>query len=337
MRWPWLVLFALLACCHAHAESPPPDRAFYYWRTTFALSAAERTALTDLHVTRLYVRVFDIDWNATEKTASMVGKLTGEKAPEGIEIVPVVFIKNEVFKQPSGGAGVAKALWDEVSRRAAILGKPPRELQLDCDWTDKTKDRFFGFIRDVRAAAPGINLSATIRLHQVKYRETTGVPPVDRGMLMFYNMGKFSADTDDRAIFDDKAASAYVERIGEYPLPLDVALPIWSWTVHVRDGRVIDLLQSTDPDELPEQDFLIPGGLDRFVATRNAFLHGALLREGDVLKIERMAPRDTLAAADMLSGRLATGARTVALFDLSERNLQRHGKDQLDHVFRAIR
>jgi len=190
-----------------------------------------------------------------------------------------------------------------------------------------------------------VTLSSTIRLHQVKHRETTGVPPVERGMLMFYNMGKFSAEADDRAIFDATAAEKYLGRVHDYPLPLDVALPIWSWTVHVRDDRVIDLLQSTDPDELPRQDFLSPGfagvagpgGLDRFVVTRTAFLHGTLLREGDVLKVERMAARDTQQAADLLAPHLALGPRSVALFDLSERNLQRHGKDTLAILFQSFR
>ncbi len=247
-----------------------------------------------------------------------------------------MFLENEVFRHRTHGKELAGALWREVARLTRSLGTTPRELQLDCDWTESTRDRFFGFVRDVRREA-NIPLSATIRLHQIKYRERTGVPPVDRGMLMFYNMGTFSADAGERAIFDADAAAKYLGRLDTYPLPLDAALPIWSWVVHVRDDRVVGLLQSTDPDELPGHEFLTRAGSDRFAATRTAFLHGALLRRGDVLKVERMGPRDTLAAADMLRGHLAARARTVALFDLSERNLQRHGNDGLDQVFRAVR
>jgi hypothetical protein len=71
----------------------------------------------------------------------------------------------------------------------------------------------------------------------VKYRERTGVPPVDRGMLMFYNMGRFSADPEARAIFDLESARRYLARISSYPLPLDLALPMWSWTVAPRSLR----------------------------------------------------------------------------------------------------
>lgn len=343
VRLVMLVLFALAACGESRATEQRAElrRSFYYWRTTFALSPAERAALVDVGVTRLYVRMFDIEWNASERRPRMVGKLAvarDQRVPPGIEVVPVVFIRQDVFKQldAATGAQLARDTWSEVKQRSELLGATPREFQLDCDWTDSSRDRFFGFTRDVRSAS-GVTLSATIRLHQIKYREKTGVPPVSRGMLMFYNMGTFSAEVGDRAIFDAAQAEKYLARVDDYPLPLDVALPIWSWTVHVRDDRVIDLLQSTDPDELPKLDFVIPGGLDRFVVTRNAFLHGALLRQGDVLKVERMAPRDTQAAADLLRPHLASGTRTVALFDLSERNLQRHGKDTLSVLFDSLR
>jgi hypothetical protein len=331
VRW---LLPLLIVACNTRAESPPPDRAFYYWRTTFHLSPAEQRALSDLQVTKLYVRLFDVDWNVEEARPVVVGAIAGDRAP-AVDIVPVVFLRNEVFKHGKL-QGLAKTVGDEVTRRMATLGATAHELQLDCDWTDTTRDRFFAFVREIKKETR-LPLSATIRLHQIKYREKTGVPPVERGMLMFYNMGKFSADTGDRAIFDERTAANYIERLGDYPLPLDVALPIWSWTVHVRDDRVIDLLQSTDPDELPRHDFLVPGGLDRFVVTRTAFLHGAVLREGDVLKIERMGPTETRAAADMLAGKLAVGSRTVALFDLSERNLQRYAGNALDHVYRSVR
>lgn len=207
----------------------------------------------------------------------------------------------------------------------------------DCDWTDHTRDAYFALLRALRETAH-VSLSATIRLHQIKYRERTGVPPVDRGMLMFYNMGTFSADPDARAIFDAGSAEKYLARVGEYPLPLDLALPIWSWTVHVRDGAVAGLMQSTDPAELGAVDFLDAAGDGRYVATRTTFLHGTLLREGDVLKTEITGPDETLTAAVLIAPHLAPAnpTRTVTLFELSERNLRRHDLRSLDRVFRAI-
>jgi len=337
---PLLIRVALVAAAVSCAGQPEPEapvgRAFYYWRTTFHLSTAEQRALDELHVTRLYVRMFDIDWNDAPVIAGPIAP-SDTPIPKGIDAVPVVFVKDAVFRHVDKDyvASLAATAWNEITTRAHRLGFEPHEVQLDCDWTDGTREAYFEFIRRLREIGH-VHASATIRLHQIKYRERTGVPPVERGMLMFYNMGKFSADADARVIFDADSAERYLARIGDYPLPLDVALPIWSWTLHVRDDRVVGLMQSTDPDELASIPFLKRAGDDRYVVTESSFLHGTLLRAGDILKIEVTGPTETRAAADMVAPRLARTPRTVTLFDLSERNLARHGVDTLDQVYRAI-
>lgn len=337
-----VVVLALVASCGGRSagEVPPVRRSFYFWRTTFALTTAEQRAIATLHVERIYLRVFDLGWNDAQETVVPLGPVTlgaGASVPAGVEIVPVIYLKTEVFAHVGKAQlpMLARKIWADVQGRAAAVGFRPRELQLDCDWTDSTREGFFGLVAEL-GTATGVPLSSTIRLHQVKYRERTGVPPVARGTLMFYNMGRFSADPEARMIFDADSAAKYLGRIDDYPLPLDVALPIWSWTVHLRDEAIVGLMQSTDPAELPALDFLAADGPDRFVATRTAYLHGTLLREGDVLKIEVTGPAETLAAATMIAPHLSS-VRTVTLFDLSERNLTRHGTDQLDRVFRAIR
>jgi hypothetical protein len=336
-----LCLVVLVACGSrlATADDPPARRAFYFWRTTFALSDAERRAIADLHVERLYVRAFDVTWDAAAGAQLIGGIEASERAPKGVEVVPVVFVRDDVLRHVDV-EWLAREVWREAARRVAPIGGPPHEVQLDCDWTETTREAYFHLTRELRFVS-NVPISATIRLHQVKYRERTGVPPVERGMLMFYNMGKFSADPDARAIFDPASAEKYLARIADYPLPLDVALPIWSWVVHVRDDRVVGLMQSTDPDELAHVAFLTRAGSGRYVATQTAFLHGTLLRDGDVLKIEVTGPAETAAAADMIASSLpavaANRPRTLSLFDLSERNLARHGTERLELVFRAVR
>jgi hypothetical protein len=347
-----VALFSCSASPPEAPQAPATQRAFYYWRTVFRLSPLEAESLVRLKIHRIYLRVFDIEWDRATSTARLVGKVAlgeGQRVPAGIEIVPVVFLREEVFRHlpETGYAELAAVVWREVQDRAVALAFAPDELQLDCDWTDRTQGAFFSMLRELRrlavpsAAAPQrIALSATIRLHQIKYRERTGVPPVDRGMLMFYSMGTFTADDSSRAIFDAGAASRYLARVREYPLALDLALPIWSWTLHLRDDRVIDVLQSTDPDELVEVAFLRRTGQDRYMVTDSAFFRGVLLREGDELKAETTGPREVAAAAALISPRLkpvTASTRTVSLFDLSERNLIRHGTPSLDRLFESVR
>jgi len=54
------------------------------------------------------------------------------------------------------------------------------------------------------------------------------VPPVDKGLLMFYNMGKISPDLNARnSIYNRADAEAYLESLPNYRLSLDVALPVF--------------------------------------------------------------------------------------------------------------
>jgi len=174
---------ALGAACSrssARATGPAPRRAFYYWRTTLRLADAERGALARLHVDRLYVRFFDVDGPAAAPRVAAPVEVS-EALPAGLDVVPVVFLRADVWRDapPGAPAELAGKVWGAVDALARRAGVQPHELQLDCDWADTTRAAYFAFLERVRALARanGVATSATIRLHQVKYRERTGVPP----------------------------------------------------------------------------------------------------------------------------------------------------------------
>jgi hypothetical protein len=148
----------------------------------------------------LYLRFFDVE--ASEPGASLhpvaeVVLAPGARLPAGVELVPVVFLREAALRglPPGRPEVLAREVLAAVDRRASVLGTSYGEVQLDCDWADGTRDAWFTFLRAATALAHArqLQVSATVRLHQVKYRERTGVPPVDRGMLMAYNMGRLFA------------------------------------------------------------------------------------------------------------------------------------------------
>jgi hypothetical protein len=364
-----LVAISAVACARRTPRAPEPRtlpaaassqpaadrarRAFYYWRTTLQLSARERRTLAALDVGRLYLRLFDVDQDDADPAPRPVAPLVvpgGSTAPgravlpPGVEAVPVVFIRERVLRrlEPAAGQRLAEQIWREVTTTMAALrgGASVRELQIDCDWTATTQAAYFALLDRLgeRARAGGAVLTATIRLHQIKYRERTGVPPVARGMLMFYNMGRIEADPESQAIFDHERAAAYLARLAAYPLPLDVALPIWSWVRHVRGDQVVGLMQDTDAADLADKGWLRRLDARRFEVSETAFLDGVLLRRGDLLEPEQSTPATTLAAATMLATRLPAtpGGRTIALFHLSDKSLAHYETSDLDHVFASL-
>jgi hypothetical protein len=195
-----LTAVLLLPACRSSAPRPAAvyERGFYYWRTSFSLSPREKAILSGLSTAKLYLRFFDIAWSPSLGRALPQARCEWrDSVPVGIAVVPVVYFANAVFRnlRPPDVDTLAVSVWREtwiIAQRGRVRFS---ELQIDCDWTDSTRASFFrcaGLLRR-KSAERGIALSATIRLHQVKYFERTGIPPVDRGMLMFYNMGELDA------------------------------------------------------------------------------------------------------------------------------------------------
>ena len=72
--------------------------AVYYWKTSFSLSTFDKAVLDSLNVRKLYLRCFDVDWNAATRSAEVVAPLNiSMPAPDSIEIIPTVFITNKVM------------------------------------------------------------------------------------------------------------------------------------------------------------------------------------------------------------------------------------------------
>src|SRR5690606_21707520 len=200
-----------LAACH-HGKTP--DISFYYWKTAFEIGDIERKVITENEVSRLYVRYFDVGMENGE--SAPIGILHVDSFPAGITIIPVVFIKNEVFKHPQDSLAIqVQQLITAINNKTGIS---PQEVQFDCDWTETTKDAYFSFLRTFKKES-GLALSATIRLHQLKYRTRSGIPPADRGVLMYYNMGKIGGATN--SVYDKETAARYTGFLRSYPLPLD--------------------------------------------------------------------------------------------------------------------
>ena len=58
-------------------------------------------------------------------------------------------------------------------------------------------------------------------------------------------MGLISADSLN-SIYDPRIAKRYTGALKNYPLTLDIALPVFTWGMHIRDNKVIALLNKVD-------------------------------------------------------------------------------------------
>jgi hypothetical protein len=341
MRNPALPFLLLLwaAGCRPSA-APAAEPAFYHWRSSAEFSPAQRAYLDSLGAGHLYLRLMDLDWPEGASSPAPVSVVALDTAqPLPLPWTGVVFITNRAMLRLSEGG--VEELAANLARKVRRLCGPlrPAGLQLDCDWSEQSRAKYFRLLKALRQAwGEPLSLSATIRLHQVKYASRTGVPPVDRGMLMFYNMGDLRDPATENSIFDAAAAEKYLYGFDGYPLPLDVALPAFSWGVLLRQGRPVHLFHG-----LRESDLLglAPGRLrreaeNRFVAQEASFLQGQALYPGDQLRLERSGPPQLFEAARMLAPHLPPAKRHIAFYHLCPETPEEYPYETLQAVCRLF-
>ncbi|GGI51766.1 hypothetical protein GCM10011425_29780 [Mucilaginibacter galii] len=302
-------------------RTDPKDTAFYYWKTTFDLSAKQKTLLRKTNTKAIYIRYFDVKWNDLHKRSYPEAVVRFDQGACPLPVIPVIYITNKTFeKMPKNGIdSLAFNCVKLVTQLSSQQKFRPVKLQVDCDWTLKTRDAYFTFLAAIKKRSK-CTLEATIRLHQIKYAHLTGVPPVDRGVLMFYNMGKLNANLKQtNSIYNGEDAGHYLRHLKAYPLSLDVALPIFSWAIQIRNGRMIQVYQKLDRMNLENLNF------EKLAVTENAFrakksfyLLGIYIKQNDIFKVEETNAQSLEKAASQLAKNLPEDSkRTIIYYELA--------------------
>lgn len=321
---------------------PHISPSFYVWKTSFHLSAPERSLLASQEVDELFVRFFDVDWDgATQQPLPVATIHISDSTIHNFKVVPVVFITNKVFLniKPDGIGELVQKTHQTIVAMANKHHLQINEIQIDCDWTEKSRMAYFQFLQlfNERIDHQNIPLSATIRLHQIKYFTRTGIPPVDRGMLMFYNMGNLNDTLGNNSIFNTRDAAQYVSSINDYPLDLDVALPIFSWVVQSRQGRIVALMGNTNEHELAQISGVTLTNPLHFKVDTPQFFRGEYFRKGDCLKVESVSPSLALEAANLLSQHLAKRSRRVVMFRLDSLTISQYEEKDIQAIMDCFR
>lgn len=283
----------------------------YYWKTMFELNDAERGFLKEHQVKRLYLRLFDVvpAENGARHEFEVVPNATivfREPMPEGVEIVPVVYITLDALRLINSPIhNYAGIITQRILNMADFneLGTI-HEIQLDCDWTQQTQDGYFAFCQAMKDELKpyGIQLSCTIRLWQL----ACACPPVDRGVLMLYNTGTITNPNTNNSILDVEDVKAYLK--GEaYDLPLGLAYPTYSWYVWFRNDKYMGLFHDQP---------------------------GKKIEAGDVVRYEHVSFNE-LQQLDSLVRLKLPGAdqAPIILYHLDSANLSNYTNDEIRQIY----
>lgn len=286
------LLLTLLVSCSPNAALPPTI-GFYHWQQQLNMDSLNHCLLDKLGSRELHVKMMDIGWQNDRPTP--LSRIDIRSVDTAFSVVPVVFLTNEVFRNIRGEAiselarNILQGLDLNVAgpNQEAMSFKSPTEWQIDCDWTKSTQGSYFQFLREFKQLLnKETKLSVTIRLHQFLNRKSQGIPPVDRGVLMAYNVGDLDDPMVPNTILDTLITANYLRPDVHYPLPLDLALPYYQWGRIYRDDELLYLSNELVSSELTDQKrfkFNLDG---TYTVLRATYLRRYSLYAGDLIRLE---------------------------------------------------
>jgi hypothetical protein len=241
---------------------------FYHWKSTYEVDTNERK-------TPRYVKVLDISYSDT-----FFFKKTSFKTLPTKKIVPVIYIDSPLWSKMK-----AKTMVSKILKSLESMPIKYDEIQVDCDWTDRSRQEYFNFLKLLKKESSKI-ISVTIRLHQVKYYQKTGVPPVNYGVLMYYNMSDFRDIKSKNYILDLEVAKQYHYNFDTYPLELNLALPLYSQATIIRFSKVVGLIEGLKEKELSSNFIKIKEHL--YEVNKTHYFKERLFYKGDKVRVDEV-------------------------------------------------
>jgi hypothetical protein len=331
-----------ISSCHHHRPERKTERSFYYWKSVFKLSGFEKNTANELQAKTIYLKFFDVDWNDEKQLPEPKAVIkivdTNFVQDKQITIIPTVFITNECIRKIDikQSTILAKKITDlikDILSTYNIYNIP--EIQIDCDWSVSTRDVYFSLLKSIKLNIADVvpNLSCTIRLHQLKFSVKEGVPPVDRGLLMCYNMGNLKDPSIENSILETSELKKYIGNLSAYPLQLDIAFPLFEWCVLFRDNQYKGLIENLD---LGKANCIEEINRTMFFLLRDTIINGIQLKKDDIIRREQSNYEDIMSSAQLINEKLNTQHLRLSLFHLDSVILNKYPTDELENIYNSL-
>ncbi|WP_271768467.1 hypothetical protein [Aquimarina algiphila] len=293
----FLLLCIFTSCSKEHLSKT--SISFYHWKSEASFNESYTKAIHTAHTDKIYLHYFDIttkgrtnSYNTEVFPTYVVKKVSKEY--QDFDIVPVVYITNEVFKIKKldlvGLSGNITKLIHQISTKH--FGREIKEIQIDCDWTQSTRNVYFEFLKTLSTQ---FDIDVTIRLHQIKFKEETGVPPVKKGTLMVYNIGDLK-NKQQNSILENTIVKQYINSKTTYLLPLHIGLPLFSQTVVSNMDDKIKIIKNTERLVLENDIHFKKLNEFNFEIVKDTLYKGFYLSKGYTLKLEELTEAEIIAS-----------------------------------------
>jgi hypothetical protein len=223
--------------------------------------------------------------------------------------------------------------YDSVkSIEAAKLKVDFKEILIDCDWTPKSQNNYFYLLKQIKKGFPTAQVSATIRLWQYKYAEKAGTPPVDKGLLMCYNVTKPDDFNTKNSIGTSEELAQYITH-DKYKLKLDIALPLYSWAVIFRGNQFKGIL--SDYDSLRKDTLRLKKVSDtKYVLQDDILVGQTYLRNGDEIRIEKISEEEIEKMISIVKNKIPIDNQTkITFFSFDKKYINDYGTQKISRYY----
>lgn len=207
-----------------------------------------------------------------------------------------------------------------------------KEILIDCDWSEKSKSNYFYLLKKLKKSFPEYSLSATIRLWQYKYYDKAGIPPVDKGLLMCYNLTSPTDYKTENSIGTSKDVEAYITH-GNYKLNLDIALPLYSWSVVFRGNQFKGILSDYDNFIKDTLNFKKISD-NRYQFKDDVLIGNTYFRNGDEIRVEKISDAEIKKMITILKNKIAITDQTkVTFFSFDKKYINDYGIQNISNYY----
>ena len=262
-----ILVFALIVFSYNKTQTKDIQISFYSWENSF-----EEQNINE----KLYIKVLDINFS----TKLELLKTNIKETPKNF--IPVIYITNETMKNVDYSL-LSKAILETLKNYKFD------EIQIDCDWSLSTRSNYFNLLEDLKEKL-NKTISATIRLHQIKYYTKTGIPPVDYGVLMYYNMSNIGDFNTKNSILDNEIAKKYHYNFDVYPLKLKLALPLYSQAIQFREEKAISLFEGVEEKDFNNDFEKLEN--NRYKVLNSHYFKGRYIYKDDIFRLENSNEQD---------------------------------------------
>lgn len=219
-----------------------------------------------------------------------------------------------------------------IAKRKLDLQKNIKDILIDCDWSEKSRDNYFYLLKKIKNKFTNYKIEATIRLWQYKYFDKSGIPPVDSGLLMCYNMTNPESRTTENSIGTNNELEKYIVH-DKYKLKLNIALPLYSWSLVFRGDKFKGIL-SNDIDFTKDETVFKKSGENKFVLQDDIRIGTIYLRNGDEIRIEKIDNSEIDKMISTLSEKIKIDNTTrVTFFSFDKKYINDYGTQNISNYF----